>query len=299
MNDRLNKLLNAEMPSSVPPREADRARPNADLLTKSRGDVANSRSFREAKRADEEAAASKFQADPEDAAIADVNDMMRVIEEEMAKLLPPANVKADWDKQVEAGKFRTWMLPTHKAARFPIGAHVGSTPVKIFRMHVRAAVIGLDGQNAGGTLQNIIQSAQFTGRWEPYEFAYRQALIGGGTTVNVETGQIVAHGAGAQNLLLHVMFVDVAGADPVRYDAKGMPSTEPQVGELAAVLREFRERNSKQDAEAKDSQIADLRRMVEELTAKVNGAEAAEAGKRQPTPKQLEYYNRNKDGGGT
>lgn len=298
MNERLNSLLNASVPTTVPPKEVDRAKPNSDLLSRSRGDVGNSRAFREARRADEEAASSKVHLDPEDAAIMDVSDMMRVIEEEMAKLLPPADVKAEWDRQVDAGKFRTFMLPSHKSARFPIGAHVGSTPVKVFRMHVRAAVVGLDGQNTGGTLQNVIQSAQFTGRWEPYEFAYRQALIGGGTTVNVETGQIVSRGAGAQNLLLHVMFVDVAGADPVRYDAKGMPSTEPQVGELAAVLREFHERESKRNTEAKDGEIAELRKMVEALTAKVNAdAAAPESGKRQPTPGQQAYYDRNKGGG--
>lgn len=251
MSDALRKMLEEE---TTPTPGAARATPNARLLDHAKGDVGNARSFREARALDEINQQSVNPMDPERAMVSDLVDMQRIVDEEMAKMLPPEDVRAVWAQRVEKGEFRTWMLPKHKAARFPIGAITGNIEVGTFRKHIQAAVIG----DKGGSIHSVIRTSQFTGRWEPYDYYAWRGLMGGGTIVDVDRGQAVGTTSPSQQLFLTVQFVEISGSDPVTYDAKGNANTDLSRGgeatrELVTVMKQMHERMARSDAPATDT----------------------------------------------
>lgn len=251
MSDALRKMLEEE---TTPTPGAARATPNARLLDHAKGDVGNARSFREARALDEINQQSVNPLDPERAMVSDLVDMQRIVDEEMAKMLPPEEVRDAWEKRVEKGEFRTWMLPKHKAVRFQIGAITGNIEVGTFRQHVQAAVIG----DKGGSIHSVVRTSQFTGRWEPYDYYHWRGLMGGGTIMDVDKGRTVGTTSPSQHLFLTVQFVEISGSEQVIYDAKGNPNTDLSRGgeatrELVVVMRQMHERMARSDTAATES----------------------------------------------
>jgi hypothetical protein len=274
MSEALAKLLN-EGSTPTPGAPAPRAKPNPNLLDRASGDVANARSFRDAQAAEAAAEKQHVQLDPEQVAVADVPEMLRIIDEEMAKMLPPENVRESWTSRVDSGEFRTWMLPKHKAARFMIGHIVGNVAVSIFRQHVQNAVMG----EAGGSLFATVRNQQFTGRWEPFDYHVRSDIMGGGVVFDVEQGKVLGQMPGTKQLFLTVQFIDISGKPAIVYDAKGLPNTDfaaggPAMAEMVKLVKEMRANADKSEERAAVAEADVAKAENAELRAKMDRMEA-------------------------
>lgn len=306
MSDALTQLLDGASTPTPGASEAARARPNPRLLDSASGDVANARSFRDAAAMDAAASAQHVQVDPELVHVADVLDMLRIIDEEMAKMLPPEAIRATWAPRVDSGEFRTLMQPRHKAARFMVGHIVGNLPVGIFRQHVQNAVVG----EKGGSLYSVVRNQQFMGRWEPYDYSYRNDIMGGGTIVDVDKEKILGQTSGTRQIFLTVQFIDISGKPPVVYDAKGNPNTDFSKGgeamaEMVKLMKEISEKSQKSEdrAEARAvsaenallrEQMAKLQAMVEALAAPKPDVAPASPRRRPPSEDLKAWYARNR-----
>lgn len=208
-----NTDLFEEKPNHIPATKGD-----PSIFARRSGELERTNEFRASRAMDLNGQIAEPM-DPEESIVSDVSLMSEIIDEEMGKLYAPEELREQW----KAKGYRQWSLSPRKAAKFTITGIVGIVQVKQFREMVKAAVVG----TLGGSMLAIIKNQQFNGQWEPVNHGVKRQVIGRD-----------------HHLMMLVEFVDINGAAPIKYNAKGEPEeVDPNAGngvltkELVDMLR--------------------------------------------------------------